>query len=232
MGERTIHVRLKLDQRAKHSCKLWLGEVCGGLWDLALAVGRNGVIVRRWCGGGAVGCALGGHWGVGKSMGRRGESWAFWRRNAASRGGLGLGRRVRGRKAWLAKALLWANAPGGRSSKRCRLCLCCARDWVTALSSDPKAATPPDSAQTASLGGISWMMDLQRFLPIETVARGSWGSLGSWAGLPDPAEFLVALFTLATVIDRDETVTKGVEGVGRVGTGCQTLRNFSWCCSQ
>ena len=54
---------------------------------------------------------------------------------------------------------------GGRSSKRCRLCLCCARDWVTALSSDPKAATPPDSAETASLGGISWMMDLQRFLP-------------------------------------------------------------------
>ena len=44
--------------------------------------------------------------------GAEGESWAFWRRNAASRGGLGLGRRVRGRKAWLAKALLWANAPG------------------------------------------------------------------------------------------------------------------------
>ena len=45
--------------------------------------------------------------------GAEGGSWAFWRRNAASRGGLGLGRRVRGRKAWLAKALLWANAPGG-----------------------------------------------------------------------------------------------------------------------
>ena len=97
--------------------------------------------------------------------GAEGGSWAFWRRNAASRGGRGLGRRVRGRKAWLAKALLWANAPGGRSSKRCRLCSCSARDWVTALSSDPKAATPPDSAETASLGGISWMMDLQRFLP-------------------------------------------------------------------
>ena len=80
---------------------------------MALAVGRNGVIVWRWCGGGAVGCALGGHWGGRQVDGAQGESWAFWRRNATSRGGLGLGRRVRGRKAWLAKALLWANAPGG-----------------------------------------------------------------------------------------------------------------------
>ena len=57
-----------------------------------------------------------------------------------------------------------------------------------------KRPLPPIRPKRPRFGDISWMMDLQRFLPIETVARG-------------------------------------VEGVGRVGAGCQTLRNLPWCCS-
>ena len=192
------------------TASLCVAGVVEGQWGARL--GGIGGSASRWGGGGKLGV-------LEAECGESGWTWA----GAASAGAQSVAR----------KGAFVGKRTGGAIQQTLSVVLVlCPRLGHCLIQRSESGHCPRLGPKRPRLGGISWMMDLQRFLPIETVARGSWGSLGSWAGLPDPAEFLVALFTLATVIDRDETVTKGVEGVGRVGTGCQTLRNFSWCCSQ